>query len=339
MKILKSTFLLAILLLLPVTIFASKSITDDCEKGFNKNNLGICEEIKAPQNGKLNSYKDDFECDREYRKNKQNWSCDQIKLPENGILTVAGNDWTCISQYKRAGDKCEKVTLPENAKFHIQGSDWYCNHSYEKQNDQCVKLELPSNAHWNYDGNDWECNKGFKESEDGKSCITVKVPNDAQPNYIGTFTCNSGFKQVGDEQSSPEGKCEKEPDIENGKFYTTGADFYCAKGFKKNESERKCEKIKIPENAHEDNLALEGWSCNREYKKQGSECKKFTLPEHAFYSENTWKCELGYRKNPTPDSCNKIHLPENAHYIETYDGWFCNNGYTKNYKENRCDKS
>lgn len=301
-------------LTLPVTLIASDTQT------------------KAPENGKLNSYKDDFECDRGYVKNKPNWSCDPIKLPENGVLTLAGNDWTCISQYKKVGDKCEKVILPENAKFHVQGSDWFCNFGYEKQGDNCVKIEIPSNARWSYDGNDWECNKGFIESEDGKSCIEVKIPENAQSNYTGTFTCNSGFKQVED-------KCERQPDITNGYFYTIGSDFYCAKGFKKNESERKCEEIKAPENAHKDDLALDGWSCNREYKREGSECKKFTLPEHAFFSGDIWKCELGYRKNPTADRCDKISLPENAHNTDTYDGWLCNDGYTKNYKENRCDKT
>ena len=325
--------ILSILFLLPVTIFATnKDKLPACETGFKRNSLGICEEIKAPQNAKLNSFKDDFECDRGYKKNKNNWSCEEIKLPENGTLTVAGNDWTCISQYRRVGDKCEKVHLPENAKFFIQGSDWYCNSGYERQDNKCIKLEVPSNAHISYSGNDWECNKGFKESEDNKSCLEVKVPNDAQSNYIGTFTCNSGYKRVGD-------KCEKQPHIENGYFYTTGSDFYCAKGFKKNESERKCEKIKIPENAHQDDLTVEGWACNNEYIRRGDKCEKFTLPEHAFYADSTWECQLGYRKNPTADRCDKIGLPENAHYTDNFDGWLCNDGYTKNYRDNRCDKT
>ncbi len=314
MKYLKIIVLLAVIILLPVTIISANP------------------KIKAPENGKLNTYKEDFECDRGYTKNFKNWSCDEIKLPENGVLTFAGNGWTCISEYKREGDSCKKVILPENAKFHIEGSDFYCNFGYKKVGEKCEKLELPSNAHWSYDGNDWECSRGYKPTDDNKSCIEVKIPDNAQGNYIGTFTCNSGFKKVGD-------KCEKQPDVENGKFYTTGADFYCSHGYKKNESERKCEKIKVPENAHQDNLALEGWSCTSEYVRRGDKCEKFSLPDHAFFAGNTWKCELGYRKNPTSDSCQKINLPENAKYVETYDGWNCNTGYTKNYKENRCDKT
>lgn len=330
MKYLKFILLAIILLALPVTIYASKT-AEECQVGSKKNSYGICEEVKPPKDGKLNSYKNDFECDRGYTKNRQSWSCDEIKLPENAILTVAGNDWTCISQYKRTGDKCEKVTLPENAKFHPKGSDFYCSFGYRKENDKCIKLELPSNAHWSYNGNDWECDKGFAPSSDNKSCIEVKIPDNAQSNYIGTFSCNRGFKKVGE-------KCDKQPDIQYGTFYTTGADFYCAKGYKKNESERKCEEIKAPENAHKDDLALDGWSCDREYVRRGDKCEKFTLPEHAFFVGDTWKCELGFRKNPTAESCEKINLPENAKYVNTFDGWVCNNGYTKNYKENRCDK-
>jgi hypothetical protein len=314
MKFIKLFILLTILLVLPVTILASKS------------------EIKAPENGKLNTYKDDFECNRGYKKNLENWSCNEIKLPESGVLTVAGNDWSCIANYTRVGVKCEKLQLPENANFFVQGPAWYCNFGYQKQDDKCIKLVIPSNAHWSYDGNDWECNKGFTESEDGKSCIEVKISENAQSNYIETFNCNSGFKKESD-------KCVKVSDIENGKFYTIGAEFYCNNGYRRNESERKCDRIKIPENAHEDNLALDGWSCNKEYTKEGSECKKFNLPENADWVGEIWKCKLGYRKNPTNGSCNKISLPENAHYTNTYDGWLCNNGYTKNYKENRCDRT
>lgn len=331
MKYLKLFLILAAILFLPVTIFASKN-NNDCPKGSTKSPFGICEEVKAPQNGRLNSYKDDFECDRGYVKNFKNWSCDLIKLPENGVLTTNGNDWTCIANYKREGDKCEKVKLPENAKFAVNGPDWYCNSGYEREGEQCVKLEIPSNARWSYDGNDWECNKGYKLSDDKKSCIEVKIPNNAQSNFIGTFTCDSGYKQVGD-------KCEKQPDVQHGHFYTTGADFYCDKGFKRNESERKCEEIKIPENSHRDDLTVEGWACNGDYVRRSDKCEKFTLPEHAYWFNNNWGCERGFRKNPTAESCEKINLPENAHYIsDSYEGWICNNGYTKNYKENRCDR-
>lgn len=331
MKYLKLIFLIAIFLLLPVTIFASKA-KEDCQQGYKKNSLGLCEELQAPERGKLNSYKDDFECERGYKKNLKNWSCDEIKLPENAVLTVAGNDWTCISEYKREGDHCTKVMLPPNSKFQIQGSDWYCNFGYKKEGNACIKLEIPNNAHWSYDGNDWECNKGYTTTDDKKSCEEVKIPENAQSNYIGTFTCNSGYKKVGD-------RCEKQPDVEHGHFYTTGAQFYCDKGYKRNESERKCEEIKIPENSHRDDLSLTGWTCNGEYARRGDKCEKFTLPEHAYWFNNNWGCELGYRKNPTSENCDKITLPENAHYTNTYDGWLCNNGYKKNYKENRCDKN
>ena len=313
MKLLKLLTLIAVLLLIPVTIFASIS------------------EIKAPENGTMNSFRDDFECERGYVKNSRDRKCDRIVLPENGVLTLSGNDWTCLANYKRVADKCEKVQLPENAKFAVQGSEWYCNFGYERQGDKCVKLEIHDNARWSYDGNDWECNRGFTESEDGKSCTEVKIPENAQSNYIGSFNCNSGYRKVGDE-------CEKQPDIENGKFYTTGADFYCNNGYKRNEAQRKCEKIIIPENAREDSLALDGWRCNKEYRKEGSECKKFTLPENADWVGETWKCKSGYRKNPTNYTCDKISIPENARSADTYDGWICNDGYAKNYKENRCDK-
>lgn len=329
MKFLKLLILVIFFMLIPQQVQAIE--TPNCDLGYKLNFLtNACGKVKVPENGRLNRFGDDFECNRGYQRNEKFQTCNEIKLPENGVLTVAGNDWKCISNYERDGNSCVKVLLPKNAKFFIQGPDWFCNSNYQKQDGKCQIFDIPANAHLSYTGNDWICNSGFVKNPDKKSCGPVFVPANGLANYLGSFNCASGYRKIGD-------KCEKQPDIENGRFYELGADFFCSKGYNKNEAERKCEKIKIPENAHQDSLSLEGWTCNSEYIKEGNECKRFTLPEHGFWFNNNWGCELGFRKNPTNISCDKISLPENARYTNTYDGWVCNSGYTKNYRENRCD--
>lgn len=201
---------------------------------------------------------------------------------------------------------------------------------FEKRvNNTCVKFKVPSNAHLTYSGNSWDCNRGFKRI--GQLCEEIKVPVNASANLIGSYYCNSGYERDGNE-------CIKIPGIENGKFYEYGADFYCTGGYLKNADAKKCEKIIVPKNAREDLSSLDGWSCFSGYIKEGSECKKFDLPEHGFWLHNYWGCESGYKKNADGKTCGKISIPKNAHISDTFDGWLCNSGYTKNYCENRCEK-
>lgn len=207
-----------------------------------------------------------------------------------------------------------------------------CGVFHKKISDKCIRFDVPSNAHLTYSGNSWDCNRGFKRSTDGNTCEEIRVPVNASANFIGSFNCNSGYKKTGD-------SCVKAEEVADGKFYETGADFYCLNGYKRNEPERKCEKIVIPANAREDSSSLDGWRCFSGYIKEGSECKEFKLPDHAFWFIDFWGCEPGYKKNSDNKSCDKISIPENAQATATFDGWICNPGYTKNYKENRCDKN
>jgi hypothetical protein len=216
------------------------------------------------------------------------------------------------------------LCIPQPARAKICGS-------FEKNvNDVCIKFDMPKNAHLTYSGNAWECNRGYKRTSEN-TCEEIKIPANSIANFIGGFNCASGHYLKDRE-------CKKAENIENAKFFEFGADFYCAKGFRKNEELRKCEQIKIPENAKADDSSLDGWACLGGYRKEGGECKEYKLPEHAFWEGNIWKCEKGFRKNYGLDTCDKVNIPENAHAVDSTDGWLCNPGFIKNYKENKCDK-
>lgn len=213
-----------------------------------------------------------------------------------------------------------------------EASAQMCGVFHKKIHDVCVKFDVPSNSHLTYSGNSWDCNRGFRLSEDKTSCEEIKIPDNASANTIEGFYCNSGFQRIGNE-------CKKVSEIENGKFYEIGSDFYCQNGYRKNESQNTCEKIKIPQNAFADSTSFDGFRCFSGYLKEGSECIKFDLPEHGFWFHDYWGCEPGYKKNFNQKMCDKISIPENGHAANTFDGWLCNPGFTKNYAENSCSKS
>ncbi|NKB33908.1 MAG: hypothetical protein GKR91_12490 [Pseudomonadales bacterium] len=72
------------------------------------------------------------------------------------------------------------------------------------------------------------------------------------------------------------------------------------------------------------------WICNPGYRKIGSECVEFNLPENARFTRfgNNWLCLRGYKRQA--ERCLKIPVPHNARLdIVGYD-WVCNEGFTEN---------
>ncbi len=299
-----------------------------CEIGYKKiASKNLCQKVIVPEHGKLNYSGDDFMCDRGYTKNGD--FCEELRLPENGVLEAAGNGWTCIATYKKVNDKCIKVELPKDAKFFDQGFDWYCNNQFRKEGSECKKFEIPDNAHLTYLGNDWQCNKGFVKNREKNSCESIFVPQYSQATLEG-FDCDPGYDKQGDQ-------CVKVDPIEQGKFYEQGSQFYCETGYRRNEEFRRCEKIVVPENARLDSSSIDGWSCISSYIKKGDKCEKFTT-DHIVWQGSSWTCELGYIKDYGSQICQKVNLPENAHFETNVDGWSCDVGFTKNYRENWCEK-
>lgn len=298
-----------------------------CQVGFRKiASENLCQKVVMPEHGKLNYSGDDFVCDRGFF--KQDDQCEELKLPENAVLEAVGNDWKCIATYKREGDKCVKVILPENATFFDQGFDWYCNNQFRKEGSECKKFEIPANAHLTFLGTDWRCNQGFVKSSEKNSCEPIWVPSNAVAS-LDSFLCDPGYDKQGD-------KCVKVDAVEHGKFYEHGAQFYCESGYRRNEELRQCEKIEMPENAWLDSSSIDGWSCISGYLKRGDKCEKFTT-EHIIWQGSSWRCELGYIKDFGSQLCQKVSLPDNAHYDQNTDGWSCDTGYIKNYREHKCE--
>lgn len=302
----------------------------NCRIGYKKNAAqNTCRKVEIPLHGRLNYSGDDVECNRGYMKTGD--ECRPLILPENGILDVSGQDWHCIATYRRVGDNCIKTTLPDNAEFFNQGFDWFCKNQFRKEGDKCSKFEIPPNAHLTFLANDWQCNKGYLKNSDRNSCDPVFIPMYAEPNSLGTFTCDPGYDKQG-------GECRKVPEIENGRFFEHGPQFYCLSGYVRNEELRTCQKVKVPENAKFDSSSINGWSCLGGYVERGVLCEKFET-EHIVWSGNTWYCEPGYIKDYGSQICQKVSLPENAQLENNSDGWSCKTGFTKNYRENRCDKN
>lgn len=308
-------------------VFNTEKTDWECQVGYRKiASQNLCQKVVVPPHAKLNYSGDDFICERGFT--RENDQCMELKLPENAVLEATGNNWTCIATYKREGNKCIKVELPKDAKFFDQGFDWYCDNQFSKEGSECKKFEIPTNAHLNYLGNDWQCNKGFVKNREKNSCESIFVPQYGKVTLEG-FECDPGYDKQGNQ-------CVKVDSIEHGKFYEQGIQFYCENGYKRNEELRKCEKIEVPENARLDTSSIDGWSCISGYIKRDDKCEKFAT-EHIVWQGSSWTCELGYTKDYGSQICQKVSLPENAHFEQNTDGWACNTGYSKNYRENRCE--
>lgn len=93
---------------------------------------------------------------------------------------------------------------------------------------------VPDNATANFGGG-WTCNLGYRRV--GDRCEKVNVPPNASATFGGGWTCNLGYRPVGDG----------------------------------------CEKVNVPPNASA--TFGGGWTCNVGFKKLGDECIQMTAQE------------------------------------------------------------
>jgi hypothetical protein len=85
-------------------------------------------------------------------------------------------------------------------------------------------LVVPENAKPNRYGSGWTCNSGFKKV--GDTCSRVEIPPNGKLNYLGSgWECNSGFKKVGD-------TCSRVEIPPNGKLNYLGSGWECNSGYK-----------------------------------------------------------------------------------------------------------
>ena len=302
-------------------------------------NVDVCEKVQVPAHAQLSGSGDDFQCDRDYRRVGD--LCEQVVIPSNGHIAAGGNDFDCNTGFSKDRDQCVDAVKPNYAKFFPNSDDWYCDSGFRISEDgkSCEAVTVPANARRSETGTFFYCNRGYKLGENGRDCEKVFVPDYAEGNWIGSWDCNQGYKKVGD-------KCEKAEVVENGKFLSLGADFYCDPTFRKDEENRKCVIIDLPQNAEYDSSSYGGWRCKQGFVKNlgSNSCDQFRLPEHGFWvGFNSWDCDAGYKKidNRAQNSesrCEKVSIPEHAHASTSFDRWDCDSGYEKNYREMRCER-
>ena len=303
-----------------------------------------CNKVIIPSNAQLSGTGDDFQCDRDFKRNGD--LCEKLMLPANAHIAAGGNDFDCNTGYTKDGDKqslasgdakCIDAHKPANAKFFPQSDDWYCENGYVQNGDKCESLKVPSNGRASETGTFFYCLPGHKLAENKIDCEQIKVPENAQPNWLGSWDCNQGYRKDND-------RCEKVELPSNAKFLLRGADFYCDAQYKKNEADRTCVKVVLPENASWDDASYGQWRCKQGYVRKDDNCEVFKLPEHAFWvGFNSWDCDagyvkVGYSRQGTDYRCNKVSIPEHAHISDSWEKWDCDSEYTKNYTEKRCDK-
>ncbi len=316
-----------------------------CEVGYRLDyEKNVCNKVIIPAYAQLSGTGDDFSCDRDFRRVGD--TCEDLKLPANSHIAAGGNDFDCNTGYKKEGEKCVEAVKPANAKFFPNSDEWYCENSYVNVDQRCEPLKVPSNGRAADTGTFIYCLPGHKIADNGKDCEQIRVPENAEANWIGSWTCKVGYKYVGSRNEfGMTGTCQKIENVEHGKLLADSG-FYCEPHFKRNETDRTCVPVILPQNAQWDEASLDDWRCNQGYVKNLSShsCDPFKLPEHAFWTGvNAWECDAGYEKKLdsgqwTTGRCEKVSIPEHGFASQSFEKWDCENGYIKNYREKRCDK-
>jgi hypothetical protein len=304
-----------------------------CEIGFKLSVDRLqCVKVKIPAHAQLSGTGDDFQCDRDFKRVED--ICEKLLLPENSHIAAGGNDFDCNTGYTKINGRCEVTDKPINARFFPNSDDWYCESGYTRIDERCEALKVPANARASDTGTFFYCNQGYTLSENGRDCERVIFPENAEPNWISGWDCNQGYYKDGD-------RCLKSELPTHAKWMTREDDFYCDPTFRKDQINRVCVRIELPQNAEYDDASYGGWRCKQGFVKNlgSNSCDQFKLPEHAFWvGFNSWDCDAGFKKNLPGLSCDKVSIPENAHPSSNYDRWECNDGYKKNYKESKCEK-
>lgn len=81
----------------------------ECERGYRPAS-GSCDAIPLPGNAYLvdKNYGPGWQCARGYYA-VDSRSCSKLDVPENGRINSSGNDWQCNKPYSKRGDICVKV--------------------------------------------------------------------------------------------------------------------------------------------------------------------------------------------------------------------------------------
>jgi hypothetical protein len=238
-----------------------------------------------PENAHVNLYRNDWECDRGFRRFEG--GCAAVAIPTNAQLNVYGNGWECSRGFRGSGGGCVAVDVPKHAQLNVYGNGWECTRGFRSLNGGCGVVEVPANAQLNVYGNGWECSRGFRMSNGG--CVAVQVPLNAQLNVYGNgWECARGFRRSGDACAAVEIPA-------NGQLNVYGNGWECARGFRS--AGDGCAGVQIPSNGQL-NVYGNGWECVRGYRRSDDGCERIEIPANAQLNVygNGWECLSGYRR-------------------------------------------
>ena len=287
-----------------------------CNDGYVKKG-GKCQtKITVPSNAHIDG--DSWTCNTDYYKIGS--MCRRV--PANAYSRYYSNEFYCNVGFERKGSGCIKIVkkskIPVNA--HADGTGWVCNTNYYRNKAKNNCLKVPKNAYSRYDSNNWFCNKGYEKK--GSSCVLPNIiPNNAHK--VGnTWVCNTDYYR-----NIAKTGCLAVP--QNASSAYSSNFFKCKKGYVKKGG--KCQtKITIPSNAHIDG---DSWTCDTNYFKSGSICRRVPTNAYSRYDSNNWFCNKGYEKKES--SCvTKIIIPNNAHKVGNT--WVCNKDYYRNNAKTGC---
>jgi len=186
------------------------------------------------------------------------------------------------------------LTIPKNSHKGTNGG-WVCNTNYFKYGSICKRV--PANAYSDYSSNYWYCDDGYKKNANKSYCVkkVTSIPKNSHKGTNGGWVCNTNYFKYGS-------ICKRVP--ANAYSDYSSNYWYCDDGYKKNANKSYCVKkvTSIPANSHK---VENSWTCNTNFYKSGSICKRVPANAYSTFTSNFWYCNDGYKKNASKSYCVK----------------------------------
>jgi len=135
----------------------------------------------------------------------------------------------------------------------------------------------------------------FSKTKTTTTTTTLTIPKNSHKGTNGGWVCNTNYFKYGS-------ICKRVP--ANAYSDYSSNYWYCDDGYKKNANKSYCVKkvTSIPANSHK---VENSWTCNTNFYKSGSICKRVPANAYSTFTSNFWYCNDGYKKNASKSYCVK----------------------------------
>jgi len=209
----------------------------------------------------------------------------------NKIDDLEFPDQRVIDEARKRGLKCDTVnfSIPKNA--HEFNGGWVCNKDFYKSHSECLPAPFCTTSP--DDSNELFCKNGCELNDSGNGCNKISTFPKNASKVGSSWACNSSYYKLNSE-------CKSVPS--NSYSPEKNNLFFCNSGYKK--VGLSCvKKVTPPTNPANSHIDGASWTCNTNYYKSDSACRKVPTNAYSPFTSNLWFCNSGYIKNAIGNGC------------------------------------